>query len=95
LLAKVCWPQIDTQRTEFVLINSDVRYFNFPDFSGMKATYGTPGELYPLQIEQVELRRWVARGRRKRAMARWGYSAKLDIVVIRDARIERHLSFDE
>ena len=90
LLAKVCWPWIDTQRTRFLLVNNASGFIDIPDYGKVKAVYGAPPNFLPIPIERIELRQWAARGRRYNVLARWGYSAKLDTVVIRDVRMEHH-----
>jgi hypothetical protein len=84
LLAKVCWPEIDTQRTEFWLVNADVSVVYAPIYAP------NPRPDDRIGVETINLDKWAYRGKRHNVVARWGYSSLLDTVVIRDVRVEHH-----
>jgi hypothetical protein len=97
LLAKVCWPEIDTQRTKFVLATGSATSYAFPVYSPQLEyrTDSAPVDLaLGLGIEHISLNKWVYHGNRKHAVAKWGYSPKLDIVVIRDVRTAHNWAID-
>ena len=93
LLAKVCWPEIDTQRTKFFLETTGATFVAFPVYSPQLEyrTDSAPVDLaLGLGIEHIRLNKWVYHGKRHNIVARWGYSPRLDTVVIRDVRVEHH-----
>ena len=97
LLAKVCWPEIDTQRTKFYLVKSSAQFVALPVYAS-NLVYHTDNAPVPPRmqpgIERVRVDKWVYHGKRRHAVARWGYSPKLDIVVIRDVRTAHNWAID-
>jgi hypothetical protein len=93
LLAKVCWPEIDTQRTRFYSTDT-AGAIVFPVFSHSPLVYrndSTPVDrLVQIDTETVSIDKWAYRGKRHNVVAHWGYSPLIDTVVIRDVRIEYH-----
>ena len=92
LLAKVCWPEIDTQRTRFHRVDCNATFYALPVYTPAPPVYHSAPAASVLEYgtERVSLDKWAYRGKRHTVGARWGYSPKLDIVVIRDVRIEYH-----
>ncbi len=89
LYAKVCWPEIDTQRTKFYLVNSSASTVTLPVYRENLEYYTDDAPIpYALDLreEHVRIDKWVYHGRRRHVVARWGYSRKLDVVVIREVR---------
>jgi hypothetical protein len=91
LYAKICWPEIDTQRTKFYLVNVSAPTVTLPVYRENLKHY-TNDEPVPsalgLSLEHVRIDKWAYRGKRRNLVARWGYSRKLDMVLIRDVRVE-------
>lgn len=82
LYAKICWPQIDTQRTKFRLV--DATTVVFPTWGVHPGRLLQASELHErLQLETVETRWWIAVGKRISVKARWAYSERVDTVFIR------------
>jgi hypothetical protein len=96
LLAKVCWPEIDTQRTKFHLVDCNTTFYVLPVWTPPPPVYHSAPVASTVTIseERVSLDKWVYHGRRRHAVARWGYSPKLDIVVIRDVRTAHNWAID-
>jgi hypothetical protein len=94
LLAKVCWPEIDTQRTKFHQVDCNATSYALPVYTAAPLVYHREGvpvaSTLTMGIEHVRLDKWAYRGKRHNVVARWGYSSLLDIVVIRDVRVEHH-----
>jgi hypothetical protein len=88
LLAKVCWPEVDTQRTEFWLINRECSEVYAPIY----APNSRPDDR--IGVETIRLNKWVYHGKRRHVVARWGYSPRLDTVVIRDVRTAYNWAID-
>ena len=88
LYAKLCWPQIDTQRTKFWLVNADVSVVYAPIYAP------NPRPDDRIGVETIRLNKWVYHGRRLHAVARWGYSPLLDTVVIREVRTAHNWAID-
>jgi hypothetical protein len=98
LLAKVCWPEIDTQRTKFVLVTTGAAFYAFPVYTGQAPVYRREGVPVASALEygedRVSLNKWVYHGKRRHAVARWGYSPLLDTVVIREVRTAHNWAID-
>jgi len=77
LLAKMCWPEIDTRRTKFLPVSGKAVVVHPPNDPNALPDQST-------EAETISIDKWVYHGKHKHAVARWGYSRKLDIVVIRD-----------
>jgi len=92
LLAKVCWPEIDTQRTKFHRVDCNTTSYLLPVYTPPPPVYHNApvASTVTMGIERVSLDKWAYRGKRRAVVARWGYSPRLDMVVIRDVRIEYH-----
>ena len=96
LLAKACWPEIDTQRTKFVLETTGAASVAFPVYTPAPPVYHSAPVASALEYgtEHISLNKWVYHGKRKHAVAKWGYSPKLDTVVIRDVRTAHNWAID-
>ena len=85
LYAKLCWPQIDTQRTKFCIAEANRVYL--PVYDKDKVEWvGDDGPVVPaiqLSVEAIDTRWWIAVGKRISVKARWAYSERLDTVYIR------------
>jgi hypothetical protein len=79
--AKLCWPEIDTQRTEFVSAVDTAPIYYLPVFNE------APEPSDRIGIERVTIGKWILNGRRKAIVARWGYSELLDTVIIRSIEV--------
>jgi hypothetical protein len=93
LLAKVCWPEIDTQRTRFLLVTTGAASVALLVSASQLKHITDSASVDPvltLDRENIWLNKWVYRGKRHNVVARWGYSSLLDTVVIRDVRVEHH-----
>lgn len=90
LYAKICWPEIDTQRTRFVLATGCAECYAFPVYTAQVPDY-RGGEVsiahcVELGIEHINIGKWIYHGKRRHLVARWGYSPRLNTVVIREVR---------
>ena len=97
LLAKVCWPEIDTQRTRFYRADGAASVtFAVVNPSPMEYRPDSAPIDRVIQIgtETVNLGKWVYHGKRRHAVARWGYSSRLDTVVIREVRTAHNWAID-
>ena len=98
LYAKVCWPEIDTQRTRFHRIEGSAPIYALPVFEPRPLVYH--GDNVPVasrieyNTERIMIDKWVYHGKRRHVVARWGYSRRLDVVVIRELRTAHNWAID-
>jgi hypothetical protein len=84
LYAKLCWPEIDTQRTRFCVTPAPAYYLPVPPRQ--------QSDLF--EVEEISIDKWVYHGKRRHLVARWGYSPRLDTVVIREVRTAHNWAID-
>ena len=85
-LAKLCWPEVDTQRTSFYTADFGETIYMLKPAPESSAAVWNCETMFPdtPDIIEVELEKWKCIGRRRYCVAYWWYSPELDVVLIKE-----------
>src|SRR3989304_5422894 len=84
-LGKFAFPKVDTKKTKLLYVPADYHRYYLPIMEPLSSVYdfrNNPPEYSELKRTEIELKKWGYEGKRWRAIIRFGYYERDDILIV-------------